>query len=295
MVAIKATKPVELRRRQSKSKSRRIDDKAVMSGEPLESVPDSEARAFYRNSMEVLATAKIPFLVGGAFAFERYTGIRRYTKDFDIFVRPKHLARSLAALEKAGYRTEVTDSHWLGKAWSDSLFVDIIFSSGNGEATVDDQWFDNACKAEVLGMPVLICPPEEMIWSKSFVMERERYDGADIAHLLRACAPTLNWRRLVSRYEDKWRVLFSYLVLFGFIYPAERDKIPAWVMRRLLRRLEKELETPPPSDKVVQGTLISREQFLTDVADWGYRDGRLPPTGNMTPEQIGEWTEAIGT
>jgi hypothetical protein len=45
----------------------------------------------------------------------------------------------------------------------------------------------------------------------------------------------------------------------------------------------------------VQGTLISREQFLPDVAEWGYRDGRLPPTGNMTPEDIGEWTDAIGT
>jgi len=295
MVAIKAMKPAEQAKRRYKSNSRKKVCRPVASGEPLESVPDNEARAFYRSAMEVLAAAKIPFLVGGAFALERYTGIRRYTKDFDIFVRPKHMARSLAALEKAGYRIEVTASHWLGKAWSDSLFVDIIFSSGNGEATVDDQWFDNACKAEVLGMPVLICPPEEMIWSKSFVMERERYDGADIAHLLRVCAPTLNWRRLISRYGDKWRVLFSYLVLFGFIYPDERDKIPAWVMRRLLSRLEKELETPPPSDKVVQGTLISREQFLTDVSDWGYRDGRLPPTGNMSPEQIGHWTEAIWT
>jgi hypothetical protein len=196
-----------------------------------------------------------------------------------------------------GYRTEVTASHWLGKAWSGDLFVDIIFSSGNGEAAVDDQWFDNAREAEVLGMPVLICPPEEIIWSKSFVMERERYDGADVAHIFRACAPSLNWRRLISRYRDKWRLLLSYLILFGFIYPAERDKIPAWVMRRLLRRLENQIEAPVrrQKEKVVQGTLISREQFLTDVSEWGYRDGRLPPTGNMTPEQIGHWTEAIGT
>jgi hypothetical protein len=28
-------------------------------------------------------------------------------------------------------------------------------------------------------VPVIFCPPEEMIWSKAFVMERERYDGAD--------------------------------------------------------------------------------------------------------------------
>jgi hypothetical protein len=295
MVAVKATKPTELRRRQSKG--RLIPAKPEQVGKALESVPDDEARAFYRSAMEVVAATKIPFLVGGAFALETYTGIKRYTKDFDIFVRTKDLKRTLAALQKAGYRTEITASHWLGKAWSGNLFVDIIFSSGNGEAVVDDQWFENAPEADVLGMPVLVCPPEEMIWSKSFVMERERYDGADIAHILRACAPSLNWRRLMSRYGDKWRLLFSYLILFGFIYPAERDKIPAWVLRRLLRRLEKEIAAPvrKQKEKVVQGTLISREQFLTDVGEWGYRDGRLPPTGNMTSEQIGEWTEAIGT
>jgi hypothetical protein len=32
-----------------------------------------------------------------------------------------------------------------------------------------------------------------MIWSKGFVMERERFDGADVTHLLRAVGPKLNW------------------------------------------------------------------------------------------------------
>jgi hypothetical protein len=33
---------------------------------------------------------------------------------------------------------------------------------------------------------------EEVIWSKAFVTERERYDGADIMHVLLACAETLD-------------------------------------------------------------------------------------------------------
>jgi Uncharacterised nucleotidyltransferase len=256
--------------------------------------PDDEARNFYRSAMQALIGADIPFLVGGAFALERYTGIKRYTKDFDIFVRSKHITQALAALEEAGYRSELTFPHWLGKAHHGNLFVDIIFGSGNGEARVDDLWFEHAVQADVLGMPVLIYPPEEAIWSKSFVMERERYDGADIAHLLRICAEKLDWQRLVMRYGSKWRLLLSYLVLFGFIYPAERNKIPAWVMRDLLGRLQGELDVAPPPEKVVQGTLISREQFLIDVDEWGYRDGRLPPSGNMSPEDIAYWTGAIG-
>ena len=34
-----------------------------------------------------------------------------------------------------------------------------------------------------LGAEVLLCPVEEILWSKGYIQERERYDGADIAHL----------------------------------------------------------------------------------------------------------------
>ena len=47
-------------------------------------------------------------------------------------------------------------------------------------------------------MPVLLAPPEEMIWSKAFVCERERYDGADVNHLLRACGRQMDWQRLLA-------------------------------------------------------------------------------------------------
>jgi hypothetical protein len=37
--------------------------------------------------LKTLQASEIPFLVGGAYAFERYTGIVRHTKDLDIFIR----------------------------------------------------------------------------------------------------------------------------------------------------------------------------------------------------------------
>src|SRR4051794_34884992 len=84
-------------------------------------VLDPEACAFYRRAMEALDAARVPFLVGGAFALERYTGITRYTKDFDVFVRPRNTTLALATLEEAGYRTELTFPHWLGKAYCGDL------------------------------------------------------------------------------------------------------------------------------------------------------------------------------
>ena len=52
----------------------------------------------------------------------------------------------------------------------------------------------------VLEVPVHLAAAEEMIWSKAFVMERERYDGADILHILRKSAREVDWVRLLRRF-----------------------------------------------------------------------------------------------
>lgn len=252
-----------------------------------------ETRDRYRRALETLERAGVPFLVGGAYAFGFYTSIVRHTKDFDVFLREEDLPRALAALNRGGFTVGVHSPHWLGKAYCGDDFIDLIFSAGNGIARVDDLWFEHAVPGEVLGVPARLCPAEEMIWSKAFVMERERYDGADVAHLLRATAEQLDWERLLARFAENWRVLLAHLVLFGFVYPGERHRIPAPVMRRLTDALHAELDAPAPGERVSRGTLLSREQYLPDVERWGYRDARLPPSGTMTEEQIDLWTARI--
>ena len=255
--------------------------------------PDAEG--VYRRVLESLRAAGVDFLVGGAYAFTRYTGIERSTKDFDVFVRYTDRHRALDVLADAGFDTEETFPHWLAKAFWGDDFVDVIYSSGNGVAPVDDGWFAHAPEADVLGMRVQISPLEEMLWSKAFVMERERYDGADVIHLLRCAAATLDWDRLLERFGRNWRVLLLNLVLFGFVYPGERTRIPRRVMDTLLARLAAELDTDEAgADKLCRGTVVSRQQYLIDVQQWGYADGRLAPHGNMTADDIAHWTAAIG-
>jgi hypothetical protein len=103
-------------------------------------------------------------------------------------------------------------------------------------------------------------------------MERERYDGADIAHLLLACAESLDWERLLRRFGPHWQVLLSHLILLGFVYPSERSRIPARIMRELLDLLEVELKSTLPKERVCQGPLISRTQYTVDIECWGYKD-----------------------
>lgn len=248
---------------------------------------DPRIYSFYCAALTALQQAQVPFLVGGAYALARHTGIVRHTKDFDIFIRPTDCERVLQVLSAAGYRTELTDPRWLAKAFSGEDFIDVIFSSGNAIAEVDDAWFEHAIDAKVLGLSVQLCPPEETIWSKAFVMERERYDGADIAHLLRAYGDRLDWDRLLDRFGAHWRVLFSHLVLFGYIYPCERGCIPPSVMDALLDRLRTEVQPPLTAGRLCQGTLLSKVQYATDIDRWGYQDARLLVLNDRTvPEAV---------
>lgn len=253
------------------------------------------AQAVYQRVMRTLAEGDVPFLVGGAYAFTPVTGIPRSTKDFDLFVAKSDIHRALDVLGAAGFRTELTFPHWLGKAFRGKEFVDLIFSSGNGVAPVDAGWFAHAPHGTVLGVDVRLAPAEEMLWSKAFVMERERYDGGDVIHLLRARADALDWRRVLDRFGAYWRVLLANLVLFGFVYPGERARVPRWVMDELLGRLTPELDQDADVGRLCQGTIVSRQQYLPDVTEWGYADGRLAPLGNMSAAEIADWTAAIGT
>ena len=252
----------------------------------------SSIHDFYRDTLDILQEAKVPILIGGAFAQEYFTGISRDTKDLDLFLREPDLQRALDALGAGGYRTEIKFSHWLAKAYDkDGLeFVDIIFNSGNGLCKVDDTWFENAPGGEVFARPVKFCPVEETIWQKAFIMERERYDGADIAHLLRAQSEHLNWHHLLRRFDRHWRVLLSYVMLFGYIYPTERTKIPNWVQGKLLRLYSRELGHDTPGPRVCAGTFLSRAQFIVDIEAWGYRDMRCPEL--MTSQDVERWTAA---
>ena len=246
---------------------------------------------FYRTALDLLNAHGPPFLVGGTFAYTRYTGLDRGTKDLDVFVRPGDVARTLALFENAGYRTELPYPHWLGKVLQGDDLMDVVFSSGNGVAQVDDDWFTYAAEAEVLGTRLRLCPPEEMIWSKAFVQERERFDGADVLHLLREAGQDLNWTRLVARFGDHWPVLLSHLVLFRFVYPDRRDHVPAAVVEDLVRRFLALRDEP--GNHVCYGTLLSREQYLFDIGALGYLDPRLGPHGTMTDTETRIWTDAI--
>ncbi|KAL0480808.1 hypothetical protein AKO1_006947 [Acrasis kona] len=247
---------------------------------------------FYKDVLAALRLNNFDFLLGGTLAYSHYTGVKRHTKDLDIFVRPHDFDKILLVLNEKGFEVEKTFPHWLGKIYRGKQFIDVIYRSANGDCEVDDGWFDNSVEGTCLGLKVMITPPEEMIWSKAAIMEKERFDGADVNHIIKAIGTNLNWDRLVERFGPRWRVLFAHCVLFGFVYRSERDCIPNWVMEHFQKLLQQELQEEKPNDNVCYGPILSRAQYLTDVNRWGYRDARKE-LKMLTQRDINLWTSAI--
>src|SRR6478672_5891520 len=100
-----------------------------------ERMRDGDELGARARAIQVLQRAGVPFLVGGAYAYAHYTGIYRDTKDLDLFLR------AVGVLGADGWRTEHHPEGWLAKGFKGEYFVDLIFSSGNGVAVVDDAWF----------------------------------------------------------------------------------------------------------------------------------------------------------
>jgi hypothetical protein len=125
-------------------------------------------------------------------------------------------------------------------------------------------------------------------------MERERFDGADVMHLLRHCADSIDWNRLIARFDRYWPLLLTYLTMFTFVYPSERHRIPVEVFEELLGRIQQQLGAEQNgAERVCQGTLVSRAQYLVDIGQHGFLDARLTPRGNMSAEDCIYWTWAI--
>lgn len=261
---------------------------------------DAPTREFYLRALDTVEEAGVRYVVAGAYALAYHAGIVRHTKDLDLFVRRQDVPRALEALEKnVGARSDWAHPHWLAKSYAaesddtGGAFVDFIFRSANGMCPVDDNWLDHACPGDVLGRPTPLCPAEEMIWSKAWVQARERFDGADVNHLIQARGEQMDWRRLVDRFASGnnggERILLGHLLSFGFVYPSEKGKVPAWVMDELLDRVRSEA---PITERLCRGTMLTWDQYLPDVTERGYADARIRPAGTLTQAEVDRWTAA---
>lgn len=230
-----------------------------------------EALACYRGALECLEQAGIPFAVAGAFALHHHTGIWRTTKDLDIVLEAAVMPPALHALEQRGFKTEITDPVWLAKAYSGNHFVDLITAMANAALLVDRSWIERSEPYQLFGIPCRVLGAAEIIASKLFVSRRERFDLADVAHVIRAKGRRLDWKRVRDLMSGHEELLLWSLVFFAYVYPAHVELIPRELWNSLLRGLENHLDHPR-TDAPFRGSLIDPNMFAIDVTEWGERD-----------------------
>jgi predicted nucleotidyltransferase len=258
------------------------------------SVPSTlprEQKSLFREVLTLLEQKGVSYAVAGAFALQEHTGICRDTKDLDLFLPPESAALALQHLQEAGFECEVCDMVWLFKAHRDAFFVDLITGMSNAAIVVDASWISLASPAVVHGVQTRVLAAEELIVSKLFVARRERFDGADIAHVIYGTRGKLDWTRILRLVGEHWEILLWALVLFRYVYPAQTQYVPAELWRDLLSRFQDAVAYPDLSAKF-RGSLVDDKMFAIDVNEWGlenlmeeYRQRRLSSMSGEPPSK----------
>ena len=238
----------------------------VTSSVPSE-LPEEQATLF-RDVLLLLEEKNIPYAVSGAFALRQHTGICRFTKDLDLFMTARTACKVYRYLRDCGYQCEVCDPVWLAKVRRGDFFIDLITGMSNAVIVVEDSWIERAVPAEVHGVQSRVLAPEELVASKLFVAKRERFDGADVAHVIYSTHGTFDWERELNLVGEHWEILLWALLLFSYVYPAQTNRVPEAIWRKLLHRFESQIGKQRPDERF-RGSLVDENMFAIDVNEWG--------------------------
>jgi hypothetical protein len=230
-----------------------------------------EAATLYSEVLHAMNRLGVPYAVAGAFALQKYTGIWRLTKDLDIFMKAEDIPAALDYLAQLNFRCETLDPVWLSKAHRGEYYVDLISGMSNAAILVDDSWMMRTIPAAIAGVPSRIISVEDLLASKLFVVRRERFDGADIAHIIYGRRGNLDWNRVLELAGEHWEMVLWALILFRYVYPAQTHYVPPALWQDLLSRYLHEVQHPDPNARF-RGSLVDDNMFSIDLKDWGLDD-----------------------
>jgi len=191
----------------------------------------------YHRVIHEARTAGVRFAFGGAFATAVYTGHLRNTKDFDFYVLPDQRDAMIEATRRAGlhdhYDRLPYDRAWIYRASSDGIIVDTIWAMANLRTRVDQRWISAGPVVELRGELLRAIPIEDLIWSKLYVLQRERCDWGDVLNLIDSRPAIIDWEQLLERMGDDTPVLGGVLSVYAWLAPDRASQIPRKVWDRV--------------------------------------------------------------
>jgi hypothetical protein len=201
-----------------------------------EGIPDAEWNVYLR-VIEELRRARVEFAFGGAFATAVYTGRLRNTKDFDCYIMPEDRQRMMDAVHRAGLQDHFDrlsyDRSWIYRASQGDVIVDAIWEMANHRAQVDGDWLHRGPEVTLRGERLRCIPIEELIWSKVYVLQRERSDWTDVLNLIDAHTTGIDWNRLLQRLREDIPVLGGAMSVYAWLAPDRAPDVPTPIWSRL--------------------------------------------------------------
>lgn len=193
--------------------------------------------ATYRRALAAVRDIDVPFALGGGLAVAFYTGHWRASRDLDLYVLPQDAPAVSARLLEAGLRdyfdVQPYDRSWIFRAAQGEAIVDVIWALANGAGGVERRWLTGGARAYLEDEALPLLAPEEILWSKIHVLQRDRCDWPDLLNLLYTTGPQLDWSRVLHLLAGDERLLASLLMLFTWLAPARAHKFPGWLWPRL--------------------------------------------------------------
>ncbi len=192
--------------------------------------------ALYRSVLQAGRRLGVPFAVGGGLAAMTYADQWRDTKDIDLYILRRDCEEFIHALSSLGLRDYYEklpyDRKWIYRAYKDDCIVDLIWAMANQRAEVDESWFGGP-EVEAGEERFRLLAPEEALWSKLYVLQRDRTDWPDVLNLLYGVGPDIDYRRVLCNLASDAPLLASALVIFAWLAPDRARELPAYLWRDL--------------------------------------------------------------
>jgi hypothetical protein len=196
----------------------------------------TEEERVYVSAIKALEEDQIPFALGGGFALSTYTTRWRNTKDIDFFILPRDRVQAAESLSKAGFKDYFSlkpyDRGWIYRSCQGDVIIDLIWSMANQRKEVDELCFLHAPRIEIFDHIVPILSPEELLWWKLYVLQRDRCDWPDIINLIYAVGPCMDWNRLIERVGDDLPLVQALLQVFNWVCPERAGLLPRSLRNR---------------------------------------------------------------
>jgi hypothetical protein len=224
----------------------------------------------YKCVLDRVCAENVPFALGGGLALGVYTEKFRRSKDLDLYILPEHRDAIVRMMNNCGLRDyfEVKEyvRDWIYRGHSDDVIVDAIWAMANKRAVVDERWLTAGPMVQMFGQQFRVIPAEELLWSKLYVLQRDRCDWPDILNLMYAAGPTLDWNHLFERVAQDRPLLKGVLSVFSWVSPERAALVPEYVWETL--------ELPLPRREPDPDGRPSRKDLL-DTRPWLFAERRI--------------------